>query len=60
MITNIPFMPENPRYVTAYVPFQKYENLYDKHDALKNGTIFKDLNIPFELYKNNPLMSPFK
>lgn len=44
----------------AYVPCQKFENLYDKKEALKKGTIFKDLDIPFEAYKNNPIMNPFK
>lgn len=56
----IPFMPANPVYAFAYVPFQKFENLYEVNCALKNGTIFKDLNIPFEKYKNNPYMTPFR
>ena len=56
----IPFMPENPMLAFAYVPFQKYENLYNNDKALYRGTIFKDLDVPFERYKNNPIMSPFK
>ena len=39
----IPFMPENPRYAFAYVPFQQYGNLYPTNNALYKGTIFKDL-----------------
>ncbi len=56
----IPFMPENPMHAFAYVPFQKFENLYKTEKALYRGTVFKDLDVPFECYKNNPIMSPFK
>ena len=56
----IPFMPENPMHAFAYVPFQKFENLYKTDKALYRGTIFKDLDVPFDCYKNNPIMSPFK
>lgn len=51
---------ENMHLGFAYVPCQKFENLYDKKDALYHGTIFSDLDIPFEAYKNNPIMNPFK
>ena len=44
----------------AYVPFQKFENLYKADKALYRGTVFKDLDVPFDCYKNNPIMSPFK
>lgn len=44
----------------AYVPCQKFENLYDTDKALHKGTIFKDLDIPFDTYKNNKIMNPFK
>ena len=60
MTNQISYMPDNPMYAFAYVPYQIFENLYDAKCALKQGTIFKDLDIPFEKYKNNPLMSPFK
>ena len=56
----ISFMPKNPHLAFAYVPFQKYENIYDTKKALYRGTIFQDLDVPFECYKNNPIMSPFK
>ena len=54
------FISENPRLGFAYVPYQKYENLYDLKNALKRGTIFKDLDIPFNEYASNPIMNPFK
>lgn len=31
----------------AYVPVQKYENLYDIDAAFKAGTLFKELDKPF-------------
>ena len=55
----IPFMPSDPRYAFAYVPFQKYENIYSVEKALKRGTVFKDLDISFDCYRNNPIMNPF-
>ena len=30
----------------AYVPIQKFENLYTSTMALKRGTLFKDLDFP--------------
>lgn len=56
----IPFVPNDPRLAFAYVPFQRFENIYSVEKALCRGTIFKDLDIPFDCYKNNPIMSPFK
>ena len=32
----------------AYVPWQKFENLYDMKEAFACGTIFKQLNFPFK------------
>ncbi|MDD7113763.1 MAG: spore coat associated protein CotJA [Lachnospiraceae bacterium] len=31
----------------AYVPWQTWGNLYKPEEGLKQGTIFKDLNLPF-------------
>lgn len=31
----------------AYVPWQTFRNLYDEHEALCNGTIFKELDLDF-------------
>ena len=54
------FNSENLRHGFAYVLYQKYENLYDLKTALKRGTLFKDLDIPFSEYESNPIMNPFK
>ena len=35
--------PRPMRLAQAYVPIQKFENLFSAEDALKNGTIFIDL-----------------
>ena len=43
-------MPEKTYLGFCYVPVQK----------LTNGTIFTDLNIPFDAYKNETVMNPFK
>ena len=32
----------------AYVPWQKWQNVMDGCSALKHGTIFEDLVLPFE------------
>ncbi len=58
-LMTISFMPENPNLAAAYVPFQEFKNLYSTEKALKRATIFKDLDIPFETYKDNPIMNPF-
>lgn len=60
MSRNIPFMPDNPMYAFAYIVYQPFKNLHEANEALYHGTIFKDLEIPFSAYKNNPIMSPFK
>ncbi len=57
---NIPVMPQNPHLAFAYVPFQEFKNLYSTNDALWRGTLFKDLDIPFSTYRENPIMNPFK
>ncbi len=52
-------MPEMPEYVQEstfpahvslammYVPFQRFENLYDEEKALARGTLFAELDMPF-------------
>ena len=32
----------------AYVPMQKFTNLYSAEEGLSRGTIFKDLDLPFK------------
>ena len=54
------FRTENPRLGFVYVPYQRFGNLYNQSESLKNGTVFKDLNIPFSEYSSNPIMNPFK
>ncbi len=31
----------------AYVPWQKWQNIYDAEKGFCSGTIFQDLNLPF-------------
>ncbi len=31
----------------AYVPWQKWQNIYEAEKGFCNGTIFQDLNLPF-------------
>ena len=31
----------------VYAPLQKFDNLYDKEKALKQGTLFSELDLPF-------------
>ncbi len=32
----------------SYVPFQKWQNIYPLEKALKRGTLFADLDLPFK------------
>lgn len=32
----------------TYVPMQKYVNLYDDDTAFSRGTLFQELDLPFE------------
>lgn len=40
-------LPPNPVVAMAYVPFQKYGNLYPSEKALDAGTLFCELDKPF-------------
>ncbi len=50
-----PHMPEMhestfPSHVSLammYVPYQRFENLYEPEKALERGTLFADLDLPF-------------
>ncbi len=33
---------------SVYAPLQKFENLYDEKTGLNKGTIFSELDLPFE------------
>lgn len=35
----------------AYVPYQQWKNIYEPNEALKRGTIFKELDLPFNCAK---------
>ena len=35
----------------AYVPWQQWRCLYEPKDALKRGTLFEELDLPFEMAK---------
>lgn len=37
----------------SYTPMQELGSLYDSAEALKNGTVFPELNLPFGVYGNN-------
>ncbi len=36
----------------AYVPIQKFRMLYKTDKALERGTLFEELDLPLEVYKN--------
>ena len=40
-------LPDNFALAMAYVPMQKLKSLYELDEALKQGTIFPELNKPF-------------
>ena len=46
-IENIEDMP----IAMAYVPWQQWGKIYEPKEALKRGTIFKELDLPFEAAK---------
>lgn len=39
----IPFMPVNPLYANAYVPYQTYAMAYPLREALDKGSLFPEL-----------------
>lgn len=50
----VPFMPANPLYAHAYVPYQTYRTAYPLPEALERGTLFPELaNVynPYEDYR---------
>ena len=40
-------MPKDPALGIAYVRWQELEEVYEPLEALKNGTLFPELNKPF-------------
>lgn len=43
-----PRFPENMPIGMAYVPFQQWSEVYNEDEAFSNGTLFPELNFPFE------------
>ncbi|MCH3971273.1 MAG: spore coat associated protein CotJA [Oscillospiraceae bacterium] len=43
----LPPIPKDTALAMAYVPFQKFENLYQPEEGLDSGTLFRDLHKPF-------------
>lgn len=41
-------LPENASLAMAYVPFQQWGDVYSMDEALNRGTLFPDLEFPFE------------
>ena len=42
---------DNMPIAMAYVPFQQWRNLYEPAEAFQRGTIFKELDLPFNCAK---------
>ncbi|MFZ7133419.1 MAG: spore coat associated protein CotJA [Eubacteriales bacterium] len=47
-IPMVPFMPKNPMYAHAYVPYQINFKIVDPNEAMEMGTIFPDLYSPWK------------
>lgn len=39
--------PAHVSLAMMYVPYQRFENLYDEEKALARGTLFAELDMPF-------------
>ncbi len=37
----------------SYTPFQELDSVYEYCEALKNGTVFPELNLPLDVYGKN-------
>ena len=44
----VPFMPENPMYANAYVPYQIDFTIVEPKEAMSMGTIFPALYQPYK------------
>ena len=42
-----PLFPEDPAYAIAYVRWQELSTVYEPEEALKQGTLFPELDKPF-------------
>ena len=59
-MNKIEYMPDNPMYAIAYVPYSEFKDLYSVCKAIDRGTMFKVLDIPFSSYANSDIMNPFR
>lgn len=48
MTGNASRFPANTPLAMAYVPFQQWGEVYSEEDAFNTGTLFPELNFPFE------------
>jgi len=48
----VPFMPVDPLYAHAYVPYQSFTNTLPIADALMKGTIFPELTTVYNPYED--------
>lgn len=47
-MNNMPHHPDPMVLAMAYVPVQQWQELYEPEDALRHGTLFRQLDLPFE------------
>jgi hypothetical protein len=45
---NMSVFPADTPLAMCYVPFQSYGDVYTENQALEEGTVFPDLDFPFE------------
>lgn len=45
---NTPRFPQHTPIAMAYVPFQQWGEVYSEDEAFETGTLFPELNFPFE------------
>ncbi|MBU5675370.1 spore coat associated protein CotJA [Alkaliphilus sp. MSJ-5] len=48
----VPFMPTNPLYAHAYVPYQSFTTTFPIGEALMKGTIFPELSNVYNPYED--------
>lgn len=51
------FMPSNPMYANAYVPYQDADELFCPLEALENGTMFPELVSPYSKNQSQEIIS---
>lgn len=49
----VPYMPVDPMYAHAYVPYQSYTTVYPLEEALEQGTLFPELTNLYDPYGNS-------